>query len=115
MSPRKKSAKPMTRGPGRPPGANRDVTRARILKAARECFARSGYGATTNREIAEKAGLTAAALYQYFDSKLALYMATVRDAENELAPRYRVAIAEAKSLRAALRAVVATSVAIHEE
>ena len=115
MSDRRKSSKPVARGPGRPPGATRDVTRARILQAARECFARTGYGATTNRDIAAKAGLTSAALYQYFDSKLALFMATVRDANNELTPRYRAAVADAKSLRAALRAVVAASVAIHEE
>jgi AcrR family transcriptional regulator len=115
MSPRKKSSKPEKRSPGRPPGATRDATRARILRAARVCFARTGFGATTNRDIAAQADLTSAALYQYFDSKLALFMATVREAENELAPRYRVALAEAGSLRAGLKAVVATSVAIHEE
>jgi AcrR family transcriptional regulator len=91
------------------------VTRARILSAARECFGRTGYGATTNRDIAAHAGLTAAALYQYFDSKLALFMATVRDAESELAPRYRAVTDGTRSLREAFRALVAESVKIHEE
>src|SRR6185295_14928897 len=100
MPHRKKGATPggretAARGPGRPKGATRDVTRARILEAARACFAQRGYGATTNREIADKAALTPAALYQYFDSKLALFMATVRDAESVLTPRYRTAIADA--------------------
>jgi AcrR family transcriptional regulator len=114
MPPRTTSARAATRGRGRPPGATADATRARILEAARACFARTGYGATTNRDIAQQAGLTPAALYQYFDSKLSLFMATVRDAQSELAPRFREAIAGAPTLRAALRSLVDASVAIDE-
>jgi AcrR family transcriptional regulator len=84
------------------------------MAAARICFSRTGYGETTNRAIAEEAGLTPAALYQYFDSKLSLFMATVRDAQSELAPRFRDAVAGAPSARAALRALVDASVAIDE-
>lgn len=108
-------AKTVKRGRGRPPGATRDATRARILAAARERFGLTGYGATTNRDIATQAGLTSAALYQYFDSKLELFMATVRDAESELAPRYRAVTEGARTLREAFRALVAESVKIHEE
>src|SRR4051812_49605212 len=60
---------------GRPPGATSEATTARILAAARVCFARTGYAATTNKQIADEAGVTAAAIYLYFESKTALYVA----------------------------------------
>lgn len=68
------------RRPGRPPGSTSDATRANILRAARDCFARRGFGLTTNREIAAAAGVTAAAIYQYFPSKTALYASALADA-----------------------------------
>lgn len=51
----------------RQPG--REATRARIVAAALELFARDGYEQTTVRRIAAACGLTDAALYYYFDSK----------------------------------------------
>src|SRR5262245_14790944 len=63
---------------GRPPGSTSDETRRRILASACECFGKRGYDITTNRDIGERAGVTAAALYQYFDSKLSLYVAAVK-------------------------------------
>src|ERR1700728_267640 len=104
-----------TRAPriGRPRGATSDLTRARILRAARDCFARAGYAGTTNKDIADRAGITAAAIYQYFDSKTALYAATVRDAQAELVPEFERAIAEETSSRAAFRALLAASARLH--
>jgi AcrR family transcriptional regulator len=90
------------------------VTRARILAAAREAFAESGYVVTTNQRIAAKAGITAAAIYQYFDSKTALYMAAVKDAQAELVPRFRAATEGAKSAREALAALLLASARMHE-
>jgi AcrR family transcriptional regulator len=104
---------PRKRGPGRPPGSSRDATRARILAAARDCFARSGYVGTTNQQIGERAGITAAAIYQYFDSKTALYMATVKDAQEELVPQFRAATAGAKSARDGLGALLLASARLH--
>jgi AcrR family transcriptional regulator len=98
---------------GRPPGATSDATRARILRAARDCFARVGYAGTTNKDIADGAGITAAAIYQYFDSKTDLYAATVRDAQAELVPEFERAIAEETSSRAAFRAMLAASAQVH--
>jgi len=97
---------------GRPKGASSELTTARILAAARTCFSRSGYAATTNKEIAEEAGVTAASIYLYFESKTALYIATVRDAYEELLPHYRAAT-EATSLPAAFAAVLAASRPLH--
>ncbi len=111
----KKAARAPRRGIGRPRGSNGEATRARILDAARACFARTGFEATTNREIADRAGLTAAALYQYYDSKLALYMATVQHAQRSLAPRYADVVSRSPSLRVALSALLVDSVAIAEQ
>jgi AcrR family transcriptional regulator len=89
-------------------------TRARILEAARDCFARSGYAATTNQHIADLAGITAAAIYQYFDSKTALFMATVRQAKAEMLPLYREAVERSRTARAALKGLLVASAELHE-
>ncbi len=47
----------------------REATRLRILDAARELFARDGVEATSVRSIAERCGLTDAAIYYYFPAK----------------------------------------------
>jgi AcrR family transcriptional regulator len=99
---------------GRPPGSTSEATRARILAAARVCFARTGYAATTNKDIAARADVTAAAIYLYFDSKTALYLATVEDAYDELLAHYRRVVAEATSLKGALCAIIATSARLHQ-
>jgi len=53
------------RAPGRPRGD----TRERIQAVALELFAEQGYEATSLREIAERLGVTKAALYYHFKSK----------------------------------------------
>jgi AcrR family transcriptional regulator len=98
---------------GRPPGATSDATRARILGAARDCFANTGYAGTTNKDIADRAGITTAAIYQYFDSKCALYVATVRDAQAELVPEFDRAVAQETSTRGAFRALLSASARLH--
>ncbi len=106
---------PRRRAPrlGRPPGATSEETRARILRAARDCFARTGYAGTTNKDVADRAHITAPAIYQYFDSKTALYLAVVRDAQAELVPEFDRAVAEQGSTRAAFRALLAASARLH--
>jgi AcrR family transcriptional regulator len=61
---------------GRPPGRPRDGgdsprggTRERIQEVALELFAEHGYDKTSLREIAERLGVTKAALYYHFQSK----------------------------------------------
>jgi len=60
---------------GRRPG-NRD-TRGQILDAARQAFAGRGFAATSIRAIAADAGVDAALVHHYFDSKQQLFLATV--------------------------------------
>ena len=55
------------------------TTRARIVSAARACFARDGYDRTTNKDIADAAGITTGAIYHYFDSKPELFAAVATE------------------------------------
>jgi AcrR family transcriptional regulator len=50
-------------------GGRRSDTRARIQRVALELFAEQGYERTSLREIAERLGVTKAALYYHFRSK----------------------------------------------
>lgn len=56
---------------GRRPGARN--TRAEILDAAREYFAREGYEAATIRAIAGRAGVDPALVHHFFGTKTALF------------------------------------------
>ena len=60
---------------------------------ARESFATLGYGVTTNKYVATKAGITTGALYHYFDSKLAIYEAVYRQVQAVVYVRFRAAMA----------------------
>jgi AcrR family transcriptional regulator len=64
------------------------------LSAARACFARLGYERATNKDIAAAVGITAAALYRYFDGKPALYAAVVQDAVAERVSRLRTSFSD---------------------
>jgi AcrR family transcriptional regulator len=58
-------------------------TAERILDAAEALFAERGYEGTSQRDVAERAGLSAASLYNHFPGKEALYAAVL---ERGLAP-----------------------------
>jgi len=102
------------RGPGRPPGRTSDTTRANVLLAARICFARKGFSVTTNRDIADHAGVTPAALYQYFDSKVALYAAAANEAVAIVTRHMREQAVQEHGAIATLGAIVRSLLALHE-
>src|SRR5882672_7605107 len=102
------------RGPGRPPGSTSDSTRASILLSARICFALKGFGVATNREIAERAGVTAAAIYQYFDSKVTLYVTAAREAIADVAAHMRARAVGEDSAAAAMSGMVTNLLLVHE-
>jgi len=60
------------RTPGRRPGG--PDTRGEILRAARESFADKGFAATSIRAVARQAGVDAALVHHYFDSKDELFI-----------------------------------------
>lgn len=47
----------------------RDARRAQILEAAAECFLKKGFHRTTMQDIFEASGLSAGAVYNYFEGK----------------------------------------------
>jgi len=63
------------RGRGRRPGG--PDTRGQILDAARESFARDGFGGTTIRGVAAEAGVDPSLVHHYFGSKDDLFLAAL--------------------------------------
>jgi AcrR family transcriptional regulator len=99
---------------GRPRGGDADETRRSIIDAARSCFAQYGYAATTNRMIAEAAGVTSAAVYHHFGQKADLMLTVYEATEQAYVARLREAIdsasgfvARAQALLRVINAVVA--------
>ena len=84
----------MIRRLGRPCQGDASDTRLRILREARNAFTTRGYDNTTNREIAQGAGITAAAIYHYFPSKVDLYVAVFTDVQAKVFDAFEAAVAE---------------------
>lgn len=86
---------------GAPSGATHghtgDQTRARILDVALGLIADRGFAATSTREIAERLGVTKAALYYHFRTKDDLLAAIVGPAMSELDALIEQAGADASS------------------
>jgi AcrR family transcriptional regulator len=61
---------------------------------------------TTNKHVAAKAGITSAALYHYFDSKLAMYLDVFDDVEAFVDVRFETAIASSDTFVGRFRAVL---------
>jgi AcrR family transcriptional regulator len=111
-APGRRGAGKARRAPGRPPGAVREATRARIVEAACQCFAQRGYAHTSNRDIAERAGLTTGALYHYFGSKAELFAAVHRHVQSVLLAAYRRAFEEERTCVAQLCAGLEAALAL---
>ena len=77
----KRTRAPGTRRPGRPRAEERipEGSRARVLDAAAEVFARHGFARATIDEIAREAGLSKGSVYWNFDSKDELFGALLEE------------------------------------
>jgi len=104
--------------PGRrratPAGAQRrrrarrdDPTRERLLRAARELLERGGYAGASVAAIAERAGVSAGALYRHFPSKAELFVEVFRAAARGELAALQEAAARARGSVGRLEAVVA--------
>jgi AcrR family transcriptional regulator len=81
-----------TRRRGRPPASDSADTRRAIIDNARRLFAERGYGAVTNKALAEASGITTGALYHYVESKLDLYVAVHHDMQRRVYGRFIEAV-----------------------
>lgn len=58
--------------------------RRQILDAARACFVRKGFQATSMQEVIEEAGLSVGAVYRYFSGKEEIVLAVAEDATDRV-------------------------------
>ena len=86
-TPRTSGSRPLRR----PPRADARRNRARILEAARTCFAESGLEAQVD-DIARRAGVGVGTVYRHFPTKEALYEALAADHFLRLAATAREAL-----------------------
>lgn len=64
--------------------------RRQILRTASGLFARRGYGGTTTREIAERAGINEALLFRHFPSKEKLYWTIIEEQCSARGRKHRI-------------------------
>lgn len=88
-------------------------TKQRIERAALQLFAAKGFEGTGIREIADRAGLSTAALYHYMGSKDELLVAFMVESMTELTRVALEALAGAEDPAAQLSALVRTHVGFH--
>jgi AcrR family transcriptional regulator len=78
-------------------------TRAKLLKAALDVFAKDGYDAATTRNIAKKAGVNESLIHRYFESKLGLFMALKEQYREEFISKFLEKYEESSSLEDEIR------------
>jgi AcrR family transcriptional regulator len=88
-------------------------TRRRIEQAALQLFAAKGFQATGIREIADRAGVSTAALYHYMGGKEELLVAFMVESMTELIRVARAALDGCEEPAARLAALVRTHVGFH--
>lgn len=65
-----------------------DARRRQILEAARRCFLRNGFHATSMQDVLTEAELSAGAVYRYFKGKDAIIAAVVAETLDEVATAF---------------------------
>src|SRR5947209_1677989 len=89
-------------------------TRARLITAAAELFARKGFHAVSAEAVADAADRTTGALYNHFGGKDGLLLALVEQWLSESAVRILAGVEEAPDLDGRLRALWSDSVAAQD-
>lgn len=106
---------PMSDGAVTPLGRreqNRQLNRERILAAARQAFAESGYEATHIRDIVRLSGLSPGTFYNYFGDKQTVFVELVSDLVREIRQRVAEARRSAKTLEQLVRDAFAAYVEV---
>ncbi len=99
---------------GRPSQRNPGETKANILSSALKCFTEKGFTATTFAAVGRGAGLTGPAIYPYFDSKGALYAATLEHIYEDLVPKISIALIDNHEFKDRLHQILQLAVNLHE-
>jgi TetR/AcrR family transcriptional regulator len=86
--------------------AKAERTRATVLEAAEQLFARRGYAATRLEDVADAVGVKRAALFYHFRDKRALYDATIEAAFADLVARLHAAFTADAPIAARFEAAV---------
>jgi AcrR family transcriptional regulator len=89
--------------PRRTQSERRASTRAALIAAGRELFARKGFAGAGREEIVERAGVTRGAMYHHFASKEALFQAVYEDVERDVLRQVVQAAAAAQGPKEMLR------------
>ena len=92
-----------------------EFRRSEILDAAAKVFATKGFVATHMEDIAEAARLAKGTLYLYFQSKDAIYQATVRQAMTKLAALTEERVRKESDLAGKLAAFISVRIAFWSE
>ena len=100
---------------GRPPRVKAHDTRRRLLDIARGVYAERGYEAATNKEIADIAKMTTAALYYHFPSKRDLYLSVHEDARDQVYSRFEEVLDPDGTFAEQLLAVLYATHELNEE
>jgi AcrR family transcriptional regulator len=84
----------------------RDERRAHILAAARRCFVRDGFHATSMQDLVTEAGLSSGAVYRYFPSKNAMIDAIAEQNLDEVVTVLRDSLASGLTVGEAMASVL---------
>ncbi len=100
---------------GRPKGSNKEDMLSKLMPAARRLFAEKGYAQTTFKLVGQQVGVSHAAIYSYFDSKLALYLATLADTQQLLMPYYLEAFEKGDNLKDRITHILMATAQEHDK
>lgn len=106
---------PVPKRLGRPPDVNSAETRSRLLVEARTSFAKNGFDATTNKDLAAAAGITTGAIYHYFGSKAEMYLAVYAEVQTLVYAAFEAAIADHVTLLGQFSAVLDAAVELNRQ
>lgn len=98
---------------GRPEGRSGEESRARLITNASQLFARHGFESVKLSDVAEASGITAAAVYNHFGSKDALFIAAVVDVYDHIAATFEKASDIGGPWQGRLNAILAAASGIY--
>ena len=82
---------------------------------ARRCFGEHGYEGTTNRMIANEAGITTGAIYHYFSSKVEIFSAVEVEVRDYVYRRFAVALGDQETMIGKLEKMLEMAHTLHRD